>query len=434
MTKPIPTSLTRQSRFDLIVLGGGPSGLMAAIRAAERRQTTLLLEKNRKPGAKILISGGGRCNLTHDCDGRAVAAAFGTAGRFLHSPLAALGPPQLRQWFRAEGVPTKAEPDGKVFPQSDRAGDVLGALLRRLDRCGVLLAPGEPAIGIERMADGFTIVTPYRVLHAGAVIVATGGMSYSGCGTTGDGYGWLASLGHTVHPPRPALVPLMTGEGWVQRLAGIALSNVLVRVLDPGAAALPRRGNRGSLPPGVLAERRGAILFTHFGFSGPAVMDVSRAVTVHSAPHRLRLAVDFLPDMRADDLDVLLKATGATDGRKSVASLLPHPLPRRVSQSLMEQAGLDASLRAAELSRPERATLVGWLKRAEVSLKGSCGFDQAEVTAGGVALDEVDSRTMQSKLVPRLFITGEILDLDGFIGGFNLQAAFSTGWQAGSHA
>ncbi len=419
---------------------------MAAVRAAERGRATLLLEKNRGPGAKILISGGGRCNLTHACDERGIAEAFGPAGRFLRSPLAALGPAKLREWFHAEGVPTRVEPDGKVFPATGRAADVLDALLRRLAGSGALLVLGEPATGIERAAEGLTVTTARRTRHAEAVVVATGGMSYRGCGTTGDGYRWLTALGHTIHPPRPALVPLKTSDEWVRRLAGIALPDVLVRILDPEAMTvhgrrsrshrdptpMPRKRGPGGLPAGVLAQRRGAILFTHFGLSGPAVMDVSRAVTMHPAPDALRLAVDFLPDVRADHLDSLLRSAAVSDGRKLVAGLLPRPLPRRVSESLVERAGVARSRRAAEWSKAERAALVGWIKRAEIHLQGNCGFEQAEVTAGGVALDEVDARTMQSKVVPGLYLTGEILDLDGLIGGFNLQAAFSTGWQAGS--
>ncbi len=436
------------AHFEVVVVGAGPSGLMAAIGVAERGRSVLLLEKNRRPGAKILISGGGRCNLTHACDERGIAAAFGLGGRFLRSPLAAFGPAALRAWFHAEGVPTQAEPDGKIFPASNRAADVLDALIRRLTRSGARLALDEPATGIERTADGFLVATPRRTLEAHALVVATGGKSYPGCGTTGDAYRWLAALGHTIHTPCPALVPLRTSDEWVRSLAGISLADAVVRAHDSGDVSILRRPlpphfhtppttrkrGRSGLPPGVLAARRGALLLTHVGLSGPAVMDLSRTVTLHPAPDRLRLAVDLLPNMHADQLDDLLRSGAASDGRKAVAALLPRPLPRRMCETLVAQAGLPSDRRASELSKPERAALVGWIKRAEIRVEGSCGFEQAEVTAGGVDLDEVDSRTMQSKLVPGLYLTGELLDLDGLIGGFNLQAAFSTGRQAGGCA
>jgi hypothetical protein len=427
------------NRFDVAVVGAGPSGLLAAIRAAERGRSTVLLEKNRRPGAKILISGGGRCNLTHACDERGIAAAFGAAGRFLRSPLAAFGPAKLVDWLREEGVPTYVEAGGKVFPASDRAADVLDALLARLSRSGAQLATSEPVVDIRQAAQGFLVATAQRDLQVGAVIVATGGMSYPTCGTTGDGYGWLASLGHTIRTPRPALVPLTTEAAWIRRLAGIALPDVLVRVVDPGPASLLGAEGRAAASR-TLAERRAAVLFTHFGLSGPAPMDVSRAVTLHDSPHRLRLLMDFLPDVRADDLDASIRRLAADAGRKRVASLLPRLFaaaslfPTRLAEALMEQASIPIDRRGAELGKVERAGLVTWLKHAEVVPSGTCGFGHAEVTTGGVELSEVDSRTMESKLVPGLYITGELLDLDGFIGGFNLQAAFSTGWQAGERA
>ncbi len=405
---------------------------MAAIRAAQRNRTVLLLEKNAKPGSKILISGGGHCNLTHACDERGIATAFGPAGRFLHSALALLGPSALVDMFHAEGVPTRVEEGGKVFPASGRAADVLDALMRRFTCAGAELALREPARGIERAADGFQITTARRTVYARAVVVATGGKSYPGCGTTGDGYHWLASLGHTVHMPRPALVPLTTGDGWVRLLAGIALPDVLVRVIDSRDTAAVSTKKRGGPTEGVLAERRGAILFAHFGLSGPAVMDVSRAVTLHGPAEHLRLTVDFLPDAPSDGLDAAFHRAAAADGRKLATGLAPRPLPRRLAELLAAQAGVPAGRRAAELSKVERAEMVRWMKWAEIAIAGTRGFDHAEVTTGGIALNEVDSRTMQSKLIPGLYITGELLDLDGPIGGFNLQAAFSTGWQAGT--
>ncbi|HEY4235179.1 MAG TPA: NAD(P)/FAD-dependent oxidoreductase [Lacipirellulaceae bacterium] len=420
---------------DVIVIGAGAAGLLAAARSAERGHPTLLLEKNRKPGVKILISGGTRCNLTHDCDAAGIIAAFGSAGPFLHSSLAALGPRELIELFHAEGLPTKTEPGGKIFPQSDRAADVLDALLRRLQRSGAELRLGQGVSGIERHGESFRVETAAEDFICQKLVVTSGGRSYPGCGTTGDGYAWLAALGHTILRPRPALVPLTSDEPWIHDLSGITIADVKLRVVDPSAAAVKSqatgRRSPGRLPPGVLIERRGSLLFTHFGLSGPVALDVSRAVTGAANPKALRINADFLPQLSAEKLDESLRQLAATDGRKQITSIPIADLPRRLIDALLARADVPADRRAAEFSKIEQGRLIGQVKQCEIIVTGSRGFDKAEVTAGGVALDEVDSRDMQSKLVPNLYLAGEILDLDGFIGGYNFQAAFSTGWLAG---
>lgn len=448
-------------QYDVVVIGAGAAGLLAATGSAERGRKTLLLEKNRKAGVKILMSGGTRCNITHDCDATGIIAAFGSAGSFLHSPLAAFSPDDLLDMLHAEGVATKVESGGKVFPQSDRAADVLAALLRRLHRSGAQLSPGEPVNVISRILplppgedrgerelssdftdshDGLTttrfqVETSRRTLHCEKLIITTGGKSYPGCGTTGDGYRWLADLGHTIRGPRPALAPLTSDEPWIHELAGITVDDVQVRVIDAAAANSPAqhetRRRRSSLPPGVLIERRGSLLFTHFGLSGPAALDVSRAVTAAASSRDVVLNVDFFPDTTQAETGRRLRAAAATDGKRLIATTLSDRLPRRLADALLQLAGIPPDRRAAELSTAERTQLVERLKRCMVRVTGTRGFDKAEVTAGGVALAEVDSRTMQSKLVPGLYLAGEILDLDGFIGGYNFQAAFSTGYVAG---
>lgn len=418
--------------YDVLVIGAGAAGLLSAARSAERGRRTLLVEKNRKPGVKILMSGGTRCNITHDCDAAGIIAAFGSAGSFLHSPLARLGPHELVQLLHDEGLATKVEPGGKVFPQSDRALEVLNALLACLYRCGAELALDEGVIAVDRDGESFNVTTTKRQLRCKKLIVTTGGKSYPGCGTTGDGYAWLAALGHTIRRPRPALVPLMSDESWLHELSGLTIPDVVVRVVDPamGANSTGRR-RRGSLPPGVLIERRASLLFTHFGLSGPAAMDVSRAVTGAKNPRALQLVVDFLPSTTASEFEERLRESVAVDGRKQLTSLFGDDLPRRLVDALLQRAGIPLDRRGAELSKLERQRFVDEVKRCKIGVTGTRGFDKAEVTAGGVALDEVDSRDMQSKLVPNLYLAGEILDLDGFIGGYNFQAAFSTGYLAG---
>jgi len=420
--------------WDVVVVGAGAAGLLAAARAAERGRRTLLVEKNRRPGIKILMSGGTRCNLTQQTDRRGIVQAFGPQGTFLHSALAVLGPAELVALIEAEGVPTKVEETGKVFPVSDRAEDVLDALLRRLERSGCQLALGEPVLDVCPTVDGFQLATAHRTLSAANVIVTTGGRSYPGCGTTGDGYRWLADLGHTIVTPRPALTPLTTAAGWVTDLRGVTVTDVAVRVVaDHPAEAAGGPGGRG-LISGGLAQRRGSLLFTHFGLSGPAALDVSRVVSGDAAPRRLRLECDFLPDLSEPQLDAQLRQQAASGGRKQVGGVVARWLPRRLVDALLTQLGMSDELRMAEMSRRDRQRLTTALKQTVIPLTGTRGFKKAEVTAGGVALDEVDSRTCRSKLVPSLFLAGEILDLDGPIGGYNFQAAFSTGWLAGSHA
>lgn len=415
--------------WPVVVAGAGAAGLMAAIRAAERGRKVLLLEKNARAGVKILMSGGTRCNITHACDNRGIVAEYGEQGPFLHSALAALSVEDTLHFFHAAGVATKVESTGKVFPVSNKATDVLAALERRLQTSGAAFATAEPLQSLSlpspstrgRGAGGegaeFHLTTPRRAIVAEKLILTTGGQSYPGSGTSGDGYRWLAELGHSIVEPRPALTPITVHDEWVKQLSGITIPDVAVRILD------------GKLP---IATRRGSFLFTHFGLSGPVVLDVSRAVSRHPTPQSLQLECDFLPAVSLNGLIEELKQRSTTAGRKLLAAILPESLPTRLHEALVAQANVRLDRKAAELTKIERAALVAAYKSQTIRIAGVRGFKQAEVTAGGVSLDEVDSRTMQSKLVPGLYLAGEILDLDGPIGGYNFQAAWSTGWLAGS--
>jgi len=404
------------TKQQVVVIGAGAAGLLAATRAAQRGRSVLLLEKNTKPGVKILMSGGTRCNLTHATDRRGIGDAFPlNQARFLRGPLAALGPDELIELFHAEGLPTKVESTGKVFPKSDRALDVQRTLLNMLERSGAELSLKEGVDSIEPVGDGFRIATQRHEIEAAKVVIATGGQSYPGCGTTGDGYAWAKYLGHSIVPPRPALVPLKSIDKWAQELSGVTLPDVEVSIVSPDAKK-------------PLARNRGSLLFTHFGFSGPVVMDVSRAVTERPKSAGLSLVCDFLP---AETEQHLLESLQNMAGNRQVVGLVNQWLPKRISEALFALNAIPPERTAAELSKRERNSLVASLKRCKFTLSGSLGFPKAEVTAGGVSLKEVDSRTMESKRTAGLYLIGEVLDLDGPIGGYNFQAAFSTGWLAG---
>lgn len=424
--------------FDLVVLGAGAAGLCAAIRAAERGLNVLVLEKNRRPGVKILMSGGTRCNITNarglkdlsvisgpidpaydprEAQGaRSIQQAFGPSGKFLGPALRCLSVEETIRLFEEEGVATKIEGNGKVFPVSDRATDVLAALMRRLGRSGATLWTECPARSLESSGSGFRVETPRGGVEARRVIVAVGGQSYPGSGTSGDGYAIARGFGHTIVEPRPALVPIRVDAPWVPELKGLTAVDAEAKVVEASGES--------------KADRREAVLFAHFGLTGPAILDVSRAVARHEGPDRQVLVLDFVPSERADAIDAGLQA-GARSGRRQVAALLPSSLPRRLAEALVRAADVPIDRVGPDLSREERKRLVGVLKGCRLPILGTLGFAKAEVTSGGVALEEVEPRTMESRLRPGLYFIGEVLDLDGRIGGYNFQAAWSTGWLAG---
>lgn len=402
--------------WDAIVIGAGAAGLMASIRAAERGKRVLLLEKNRKPGVKILMSGGTRCNITHACDNRGIVEAFGPNGKFLHSALASFGVQDAIAFFEAQGVATKIEDTGKIFPVSNKAVDVLNALLARLRTSGAILSLEEPVINLQSAATGFEIVTSKRSLSAPRVLLTSGGQSYPGCGTRGDGYAFVSRMGHSIVPPRPALVPVTVKVDWIGELRGLTLSDVSLKVLENNKP---------------LLASRGGFLFAHFGLTGPAPLDVSKAITRHANPQSLELEIDFLPKMKESDLHEFLQRESLASGKKQLAVVLSELLPRRLSDSMVALIGQQVDRKATGLSKSDRSKLAAAIKRLRLPVRGTLGFEKAEVTTGGVSLDEVDSRTMESKIVPGMYLAGEILDLDGPIGGYNFQAAWSTGWLAG---
>ncbi len=401
--------------WDVIIIGGGAAGLWAAGTAAARGLRTLVLEKNIKPGVKILMSGGTRCNITHHCDVQGIIEAFGNQGRFLKHALHQLPPSEVVAEIERLGVPTKVEDTGKVFPVSNHAIDVRDALVRRLTTAGAELRSGIAVRNVApNSAGGWLVQLDETELQTQKVILSTGGLSYAACGTTGDGYAWAKQVGHSVQSTFPALTPLVSPAQWVHALTGITLPDVAVSVTS---RELPKREPRQT--------SRGGFLWTHFGCSGPAPMNVSRFVSTLKEPHHAVLQVDLVPDISEAALSQLFDASQG--GKKAVHNVLYQLVPRSMAECLLTRAAVAENIVLAELPRKSRLSLIEDLKRLDVPLIGTRGYAKAEVTTGGVTTQEVNPRTMESRLAPGLFLAGEILDVDGPIGGFNFQAAFSTG-------
>lgn len=411
--------------YDLIIVGGGAAGLWAAVVAAGRGLKVLVLEKNAKSGVKILMSGGTRCNITHHCGPDQIVAAFGNQGRFLKPAVYALPPSEVVARFNSWGVATKVEDTGKVFPASDRALHVRDALVTQLQLVGAELRTGVAVRDVRRGAVDnplarWEIVTDQEQISAHNVLLCTGGLSYSACGTTGDGYQWARNVGHTITATYPALAPLVSGANWVHELTGITLSDVTVRIVS---------GTKKDKDPRKIC--RSSFLWTHFGCSGPAPMNVSRFVSQYEATRmadpqlpRLNLEVDLLPNLSESDL--LTYFDPAQNGKKRVSSLIGEWLPAKMVQLLMHKAELLDDKTVAELPRKSRLQILSDLKHLMVPIDSTRGYGKAEVTAGGVETSEVNSHTLESRKAEGLYLAGEILDVDGPIGGYNFQAAFAT--------
>ncbi len=410
----------------VVVVGAGAAGLLAAIFAARAGAAVTLLESRPKPGAKIRVSGGGRCNLLPSVASLDDFHTFGsvTAMRnvLFSWPLA-----QVRRFFEEElEIPLKVEPTGKVFPRSDSSKEVVDALLAASARAGVVLAGGAKVRALSAGERGFQVsIEGGDTLAASRVILATGGLSLPKSGSEGAGYAFARSLGHTIRPRSPALVSLTAHDPSWADLAGVALP-VTARV--DGSAASPR--GSGGIAAAARAEtrevRRGDFLFTHEGFSGPVILDVSRhftAETPEGAPARLLVGWGEA----AGRWDELLRS----GGRGSVGSVLRAPLPRRLADRLLERARVRDDAPLATLSRESRGRLTGVLEATHLEVAGNGGYAKAEVTQGGLPLEEVRLDSLESRRVPGLYFAGEIFDVTGRVGGFNFLWAWVTGRKAG---
>ncbi len=409
---------------DLVVVGAGAAGLWAALTAARRGARALVLEKTARTGTKILASGGTRCNLTTTLDAAEAGRLYGPAAeRFLRPALRALPPAEVVRRFEALGVPCVEAPLEKVFPGSQRARDVRDALERACRAAGVEFRFRQRVVEVAPLSEGYRLgIEGEGPLEARRVLLCPGGQSYPGTGTTGDGYRWLERLDLPLVRPVPALVPVTSPASWVHDLTGLSVQEAEVRLLDADGREVQRRAR--------------PVLFTHEGLSGPGAMDVSGHVAAAAAggEAHFTVAVDLLPDLDREDLRSLLVAGGSAPGSPRVNRALEGRLQRRVVEAACVAAGLAPNPRCRELDRGSRHALVEGLKGLRVPVDGTLGFDRAEVTRGGLSLRAVDPRSLEVNGFRGLHVFGELLDVDGPIGGLNFQAAFATAELAARHA
>lgn len=410
----------------VIVIGGGPAGLMAAGQASLSGAQVFLIEKMGRPGRKLAITGKGRCNLTNDTELSEFLAHFGKNGRFLRGAFHRFFVPELLEFFRQLGIQTVTERGGRIFPVRNDANEIVTALVNWANATGVIIRPNtrvNQLVLTENRISGVIVRNPNSTtekINADAVIIATGGASYPGTGSTGDGYRLAKSAGHSITPIRPALVPLVTVGNLAARLQGLSLKNVGIKVFADSRK---------------IADEFGEMLFTHFGLSGPVILTISKLVVdALNAKQKVRISIDLKPALDDQKLDLRLQRDFAQHGKMQFKTVLKELLPQKLIPVCLDLIKIPPEKTCNQITTAERRRLRLWLKNFNFDISGHRGFSEAIITAGGVALNEVDSQTLQSKIVQGLYFAGEVLDLDADTGGYNLQAAFSTGWLAGQSA
>ncbi len=421
----------------VIVVGGGAAGMMAAITAARSGHKVTLIEKNEKLGKKIFITGKGRCNFTNAGDSEDIFNSVVTNKKFLYSAFNSFSNYDCMGFFDELGLKFKIERGNRVFPESDHSSDVISALHRELKNLGVEIMLNTIVGGVIVEEGAFTgvkiqdsIITgsgtntnvagkgDARKIAGDAMIVATGGNSYQSTGSTGDGYGFAKSLGHTVTPILPALVPFTVEEEWERELQGLSLKNVSVKVMDSQK---------------IIYSDFGEMLFTHFGVSGPTVLSASSYASSIIKNRKLALVIDLKPALNDEQLDERILRDFDEQKNKAFKNALDKLLPKKLIPVIVELSGIDGNRKVNEITKKEREGLVKLLKNFRLTLTGLRGFNEAIITQGGVNVKEINPSTMESKLVKGVFFAGEVLDVDAVTGGFNLQIAWSTGYVAGMH-
>ena len=402
--------------FDLVVIGGGAAGLMCAVTAAERGLKTAIIEPNDKLGRKLRITGKGRCNVTNNCDIKQFMENIPGDGRFLYSAINRFPPQRAMEFFEALGVPLKTERGNRVFPVSDNANDVANAMARRCRELGVHVLQTR-AKSIECGDGAVTAVeTGKGRLECSAAAVCTGGLSYPLTGSTGDGYKFASAMGHSVNTPHPSLVPLEIGDGYCAQMQGFSLKNVTLSAYEDGK---------------LIYKELGELLFTHFGVSGPLVLSASSHMRRFDSA-KYSLTIDLKPALDEEKLDARILRDFEKYSNKEFKNALSDLAGRTMIPVLVRLSGIPEDKKVNSITRAERRELVRLFKAFPVSVTGPRPIDEAIVTAGGVSTKDINPRTMESKLIKGLYFAGEVMDLDGYTGGFNLQIAWATGYVAGT--
>lgn len=410
-------------KTDVVIIGAGASGLLAAIRSAELGLNVLVLEKMNQPGRKLLITGKGRCNITNSAEIKDFIIQVYPDGRFLYPAFKAFFNDDIISLLDECGVETVLERGGRYFPKSEKAADVVEALMKKARDVGVkfkfdtkvneIVLDGEKISGVECVTNGKT-----EIIGAEKIIVCTGGKSYPGTGSTGDGYRLATRVGHTIENLFPVLVPLVTKEDYCSNMQGLTLKNI----------------NAGLyIDDKLVKEEFGDLMFAHYGLSGPVILTLSRdAVFALESKSKIKIIVDFKPALDYEKLDIRILRDINEHGKMKVANLFKLWLPQKAIPVFFEILKIDSDKPAHQISADERRAIIKCLKSFELNIIGHRGFKEAVVTSGGVSLDEVNPKTMESKILSGLFFAGEVLNLDANTGGYNLQIAFSTGWLAGN--
>ena len=414
---------------EVIVIGGGAAGMMAAYAAASNGHRVCLLEKNEKLGKKIYITGKGRCNFTNACDFPDFIGNIVSNPRFMYSSGREFGPQDMIAFLEDSGCRTKTERGNRAFPLSDHASDVTKALEKRMDKAGVrvMLKTEVKEITKDLSSGRFRVHTAKnRILLADAVIVCTGGLSYPSTGSTGDGYRFASEFGLRVNPCSPALVPLSIQETDAAALQGVSLKAVSVKIHETGADGSVKK-------KAVYESEPGELLFTHFGLSGPLILKASSLITKGlSEGKRYRLSIDLKPGLTPEMLNDRILRDLEVRQNMQIENALDKLLIAALRPLVLERAGIDPAKRVRDLQKQERIRLACVIKDLVFTVDGTRGYMEAVITQGGVSVKDVDPKTMEAKQCPGLYFAGEVLDVDAFTGGFNLQIAWSTGHAAGS--
>ncbi len=409
----------REQYFDIAIIGGGPAGMMAAGQAAKLGAKVILIEKNESLGKKLLITGGGRCNILQaEFKDRIFADKLGKKGKFLLSALSVFGPKETIEFFEKIGLKTKIERGQRVFPVSDKSYDVLNILLKYLNKNKVEILLSQRVNGFEMNGQKIkSIRLKDQEIIAHSYILATGGKSYPRTGSDGKSYQWAQKIGHNIIDPKPALTPVKTKENWPSDLQGLSLKNVSVSVFQ---------NNKKQ------DSRFGEMLFTHFGISGPIVIDLSKRIGELLNTGEVILKIDLKPALSIETLDKRLQRDFKSN--KDFKNYLPSLMPKRMGDLILRLTGIDKDKKLNVITKDERKKIIETLKGLILKVRGLAGFNSAIITSGGIDLKEIDSKTMKSKIIENLYFTGEIIDLDGPTGGFNLQICWTTGYIAGIEA